>query len=275
MRSLALGVALTVLGAAAPWALAQPKPAASNPAPRPLVPASAEQGPAWATLKPAQREALKPLERDWSGIDAQRKQKWIEIAERFPAMPVQDKARMQARMVEWAKLTPSERGQVRLNYQEAKQVPAGNRQASWEAYQALPPEQRRELADRATPTAAAVGAKPGAGASGPGPRTNQTAALTRPDKLVREGAQPKLNTVPAAVAPVPAKPVAPTVVQAQPGATTTLITKPPAPPAHQQNGMPKIATTPEFVDKKTLLPQAGALGTPARAGAAAPAASRP
>ncbi len=276
MRSLALGIAFTVLGAAAPWAHAQLKPAASSPSVRPVAPASAEQGPAWATLKPAQREALKPLERDWPGIDGQRKQKWLDIAERFPAMPAEDQLRMQARMAEWAKLTPSERGQVRLNYQEAKQVPTGNRQASWEAYQALPLEQRRELADRAGPPAATAGVKPGTAASGSGPAGAKTAAVARPEKLVREGPQPKLNTVPAAASAVPSKPVAPTVVQAQPGATTTLMSKPPAPPAHQQNGMPKIATTPEFVDKKTLLPQAGAQGTPARAGTApAAAASRP
>ena len=134
MRSIAfaraIGIAFTILGAAAPWAHAQPKPAASSASARTVAPASAEQGPAWATLKPAQREALKPLERDWPGIDGQRKQKWLDIAERFPAMHAEDQARMQARMAEWAKLTPSERGQVRLNYQEAKQVPAGNRQAS-------------------------------------------------------------------------------------------------------------------------------------------------
>lgn len=276
MRLLALCVALIALGAMAPWVHAQPKPAASSPSARPVAPPAVEQGPAWSALKPAQREALKPLERDWPGIDGQRKQKWLDIADRFPAMPAPDQARMQTRMAEWAKLTPSERGQVRLNYQEAKQVPPGNRQASWEAYQALPPAQRRELADRATPPPAAPSAKRGAAASSPDPAVAKTAAPTRPDKLVREGPQPKLNTVPAAASAVPAKRVAPTVVQAQPGATTTLMSKPPAPPPHQQTGMPKIATTPEFVDKRTLLPQAGAQGAPARASAApAAAASRP
>ncbi|MEO8836960.1 MAG: hypothetical protein ABI364_09500, partial [Caldimonas sp.] len=45
--------------------------------------------------------------------------------------------------------------------------------------------------------------------------------------------------------------------QARPGATTTLITRRPAPPPHQQTGMPKIATTPEFVNRSTLLPRRG------------------
>ena len=51
--------------------------------------------------------------------------------------------------------------------------------------------------------------------------------------------------------------VAPTVVQGQPGATTTLMSKRPNPPSHQQPGLPKIAASPGFVDKATLLPQRG------------------
>jgi Protein of unknown function (DUF3106) len=220
------------------------KPASAAAAPRP----TAEQGVSWNNLKPAQREALKPLERDWSGIDAARKSKWLEIAERYPTMAPPDRQRLQARMTEWARMTPQERNQTRLQFQDARQVPQQDRQASWEAYQALPEEQRRELASRAQPAAAPPAA------SRPGPTT---AAATRPDKLAREGPQPKVNAVPAPGAVPPPKPVAPSMVQAQPGATTTLISKPAAPPAHQPSGSPKIAATPEYVDKKTLLPQAG------------------
>jgi len=242
-------VLMTLVSAFAPVALAQPAPAASSPIARPASPATTEQGPAWATLKPTQREALKPLERDWSSIDTLRKRKWLEIAERYPGMPPQDQARLQTRMAEWAKMTPLERGQVRLNFQEAKQVPVQDRQASWEAYQALPPEQRRELADRAAPAAAS--------ASRPGQGTNKFVPANQPGKQARQTPQWKSNTVPDPAPSALSKPVAATVVQAQPGATTTLVTKPPTPPAHQPTGMAKIATTPEFVDKKTLLPQTG------------------
>jgi hypothetical protein len=70
----------------------------------------------------------------------------------------------------------------------------------------------------------------------------------------------------------PPKVIAPSVVQARPGATTTLITKRPTPPSHQQAGLPKIAATPEFVNKATLLPQRGPQGAATRS-AAAPASS--
>ena len=47
------------------------------------------------------------------------------------------------------------------------------------------------------------------------------------------------------------------MTRAGPGATTTLMSKRPSPPTHQQTGQPKIAATPEFVNKQTLQPQRG------------------
>ena len=220
---------------------------------KPAVPArpASDQGPAWGSLSPAQRSALAPLERDWAGIDPQRKGKWLEIADHYQTLPPQDQARLQARMSEWAKMTPQQRNRARLQYQEARQAPPQDRQASWEAYQALPEDQRRALANRAAPTAAAASSSPA--------RTAKAArAQPRPEGSARDATQPKVNGAPPPITAAPAKPVAPAVIQAKPGATTTLISKPPAPPPHQTSGSSKIAATPEFVDKKTLLPQAGA-----------------
>lgn len=208
---------------------ASPVAAAAKPAAKPAV----EEGVRWQDLKPAQQLALKPLERDWSGIDRPRKQKWLELSARFPAMSADEQSRVQARMAEWAKLTPQERGRARLNYQEAKQLPAKDRQARWESYQALSPEQKRQLAARAAPASApAVSA-------------------------AREAPQAKSNLVPNPSFAAPPKQVEPTVTRAGPGATTTLMSKRPSPPAHQQTGQPKIAATPEFVNKQTLQPQRG------------------
>src|SRR5204862_3080770 len=75
-----------------------------------------------------------------------------------------------------------------------------------------------------------------------------------------ERPQLKSNIVPNPAFAAPPKAVGPTVVQAQPGATTTLMSRRPVPPAHQQTGLPKIAATPGFVDKSTLLPQRGPQG---------------
>ena len=131
--------ALVVILASAPRVDAQSRPAASTAVAGASAPAIVGQGPAWSALKPAQREALKPLEREWAGIDSLRKRKWLEIAERYQRLSPPDQARLQARMAEWSRLTPMERGQTRLNFEEAKQAPAQDRRASWEAYQTLSP----------------------------------------------------------------------------------------------------------------------------------------
>jgi len=199
-----------------------------------------EEGVRWHALTPTQREALAPLERDWPGIDAPRKQKWVALAARFRTLPPEERARIHERMVEWAKLTPAERGQARLRFEEARQLGIPDRNEAWRAYQALPPEQRVQLAARAAKAASA-------------PRD----AASKPTKTGRDSKEAKFNVVPNPALAEPPRPVAPTLVQAAPGATTTVITRRPAPPPHQQSGMPKIATTPEFVNRSTLLPKRG------------------
>lgn len=210
---------------------------------------AAETGPRWQDLSASQRSALKPLERDWSGIDAARKQKWVEIANRHPSMPPAEQKRIAERMTEWAKLSPTERGQARLNFQNARQLAPEERQERWQAYQELSPEQRKKLAARAAP--GATGARGG------------DAARRSNGQPTRDGVQTKSNIVPNPNFAASPRPVAPTVVQAAPGATTSLISKRPTPPVHQQPGLPKIAASPGFVDKQTLLPQRGAQGAAA------------
>jgi len=205
-------------------------------------------GPGWHQLSPAQRAALAPLERDWASIDADRKQKWLDIAERFPRMSPDERSRIQTRMADWARMTPAERGQARLRFQEARNLSAEERQQRWNAYQSLPPEKRRELAQRAAPPPKAAG--------NGDPRRAEAARAPR-----EAGApQAKSNIVPNPAYAAPPKAVAPTVVQARPGASTSLISRPPTPPAHQQTGLPKIAATPGFVDDTTLLPKRGPQG---------------
>jgi hypothetical protein len=221
--------------------------AQSGGTPRPVA-AGPESGPRWQDLTPAQRAALKPLAVDWAGIDAARKQKWLEIANRYPKMPPQEQERLSARMAEWARMSPGERGQARLNFQSARDLSPQERQARWEAYQSLPPEQRSKLAARAAPGSSTLR------------KDGKAGAVRRPAPPPADTVQPKSNIVPNPSYAATPRPVAPTVVQAAPGATTSLISKRPAPPTHQQPGLPKIAATPGFVDKQTLLPQRGAQG---------------
>jgi hypothetical protein len=213
---------------------------------------NAEEGVRWNKLKPAQREALKSLQQQWPSIDTPRKQKWIALADRLPGLPADEQARVKERMAEWAKLSPSERGQVRARYQEARQVPLPDRRSRWEAYQTLPEEEKARLAARAAAERTRNASAEASARSGNAVRAERGA-----DRVLREPAQAKSNIVPNPAFSARPRPVAPTVVQAGPGATTTFISRQPQPPAHQHTGLPKIAATPEFVNKSTLLPQRG------------------
>lgn len=225
------GVALACLVCGAAPALAQSPASATQ--------RLAEPPPAWSGLTPAQRAALAPLRQDWATIDAARKQKWVEVAQKFPTLSPAERGRIQQRMAEWARMTPAERGRARLHFQESRLILPEERQALWEAYQALPPEERQALAARA---------------AGPTP-----AAKTPPARPQIRTSEPvaKQNVVPGASARGSTRPVAPTVVQARPGASTQLISRPPTPPVHHQAGLPKIAATHGFVDPTTLLPIRG------------------
>jgi hypothetical protein len=250
-RTLA-GIALIALvfGASAPGSFAQSARSTSTSAS--AAPVVAEQGKRWRDLRPNQREALKPLENDWHTIDANRKQKWVEIADRFGSIPPAERVRIQERMTEWAKMSPLQRGQVRLQFQEAQRIAPQDRQAQWEAYQALPAEQKQQLANRA---------------AGPAPVPVSAAdprKAARPAARGERAAEAKSNIVPNPSHAEPPHAVAPTVVQAGPGVSTTLISRRPAPPAHQQTGLPKIAATPGYVNSTTLLPQRGPQGAATR-----------
>jgi hypothetical protein len=233
--------ALLLLCGLASWSL---PPAHAQPvAARVAAVRATEHGERWSELKPAQREALRPLEHEWPGLDAQSKQKWLQLSARFPKLKPDERARVQARMADWAKLTPRQRGEARLNFQEAKQLPAPDREARWKAYEALSPEQKARLAVKASREAES--------------RRSRTPRRASP--------LAKSNIVPNPAYAAPPRAITPTVVQARPGATTTPITRRPVPPRHQQTGLPKIAASPGFVNKSTLLPQRGPQGAATRA----------
>lgn len=215
-----------------------------------------EAKPRWQDLKPAQRQTLKPLEREWQSIDSERKQKWLAIAEKYPSMLPQEQSRVQDRMADWAKLSPAERGITRQQFEAAKRVAPQDRPAQWEAYQALAPEQKRKLVDRA------AGPVP----AGPVRQLGHPPAARADGKTER--AQGKSNIVPNPAFSARPTPINSTAVQAQPGATTTSVARRASPPAHQQPGLPKIAASPGFVDKATLLPRRGPQGAAVRSSSA-------
>lgn len=133
--------------ASAPVSTVQPtviKPAAKA-VPKPGIKNAAS--PYWTDLTPKQQQALAPLALEWKKLDTFRKEKWLELANKFASMPEADQARMQDRMRDWVKLTPEQRRLARENYTRVKKLPPEQRSAQWEQYQQLPEEKKKQLAE--------------------------------------------------------------------------------------------------------------------------------
>ena len=272
-RSRAVGmaaIAATIAATACAAAKSSPEPASNPGSAAKMQTVSGAGGPAWSALKPKQQAALAPLQHDWPAMEAERKAKWLELAARLPSMPADEQLRIQARMADWARMTPEERGRARLQFQQARELGSESRQAQWDAYQALPADQRRALAEQSKPAASAVRSVRPENRSVASGAASAASASNQKRNIVSDGS----------ARTAPGTPVTPTSVHVSPGATTTLMSKPAEPPAHHQPGLPKIAATNGFVDPATLLPRrgpqgAGAQTEPPASAAASAAAAKP
>jgi hypothetical protein len=107
----------------------------------------------WNRLSPAEQQALAPLAASWPSMNPAQQRKWLEISRNFSSLPQSEQAKMQQRMREWVALSPQERAQARLNFgktaEVARELTPAEKLAKWQAYQALPPEQRQKLAEQA------------------------------------------------------------------------------------------------------------------------------
>lgn len=106
--------------------------------------------PLWRSLTPAQQVALQPLEGEWDAMDGVRKQKWLQLANRFATLKPEEQRRVHERMREWAKLTPEQRELARETYTRTRKIAPEQKSATWESYQQLPEEQKKKLAASAT-----------------------------------------------------------------------------------------------------------------------------
>lgn len=104
--------------------------------------------PSWIELTTEQRSILAPLATEWDKMEGFRRKKWIGIAKRYPSMSVDEQARVQRRMIEWAKLTPDERKRARDKYlalQKAAPEQKESVKLKWQEYKELPESERSRL----------------------------------------------------------------------------------------------------------------------------------
>jgi hypothetical protein len=115
-------------------------------------------------LTPPQQQALAPLAGTWPTISEAQKRKWLVISQSYARLPASEQTKLHSRMTDWVALSPQQRVQARLNFAETKQLAPDEKKAKWEAYQALPPEQKRKLAagaaSAAKPPSTAAAVKP-------------------------------------------------------------------------------------------------------------------
>lgn len=225
-----LAAGACALGAAA-WvyadqhaATAPPPTAAAVARPAtPASPASAEKLP-WHKLTRAQQTALQPLAGEWNRLDAPRKQKWLDIANRYASMKPGEQARVQERMRDWVKLTPEQRRQVRENYARTKKIDPGQKSAQWQQYQQLSDEQKQQLAIEAS-------------AKKPLNRVPAVDSTTRKAPL----SMPALPAPPAAAAPQPAPAAMGPAAAPSPLSAPAPAAAPAAPNATNNPNVPNLA----------------------------------
>lgn len=101
--------------------------------------------PLWSDLTTEQQAVLEPFAGQWNTWSAAEKRTWVRLADRVPKMAPDAQERTAQRVREWAALTPEQRRLARQNYRLAKRLPPDERQARWESYRDLTPEQRAVL----------------------------------------------------------------------------------------------------------------------------------
>ncbi|MCZ4311972.1 DUF3106 domain-containing protein [Comamonadaceae bacterium G21597-S1] len=159
---------------------------------------------AWSRLSERQKAALQPLAPVWNQIGPNRKRKWIALSADFDRLTPAEQTTLHGRMREWAALSNAERNRARLNFAEIRSLSVDERKAQWEAYQALSPAQKEQLARQA-------GSRPTVGAA-PAITQRSTGKLaavpvTRSDAASAAARSP---TKPASAAPDPTVTATPT-----------------------------------------------------------------
>lgn len=114
--------------------------------------------PAWIELSAEQKAILAPLAGDWDQMEFWRRDKWLDIVQRFHGMGPDEQQRMEDRMRGWANLTAEQRKAARAMFQNVQKATPEQREAlkqMWAEYEALPDEEKQRLKEEAAKKSAA------------------------------------------------------------------------------------------------------------------------
>ena len=133
-------------------------PAKATESPSGSTPLKSVSKPLWQELTIAQQVSLKPLAANWNSLGEAQKRKWMAIATGYPKLSADEQAKLHSRMTDWATWSQHQRTQARLNFAETKLVTPSQKTATWQAYQALSPDEKKKLGTLATTKGTGVAA---------------------------------------------------------------------------------------------------------------------
>lgn len=160
-RALTAFTAVCAFAASAQAQVADATSANTN-TPKAKSAASDGGGATWKQLTPAQRRALAPLASSWNAISDAQKSKWLALSQNFAKLSETEQGKLHDRMTDWTTLSPQQRTRARLNFAETKDLTPEEKEARWQAYQALSSDEKKSLA-RGAPSSfrgAAAAVKP-------------------------------------------------------------------------------------------------------------------
>ena len=133
-------------------------PAKTTESPSGSTPLKSVSKPLWQELTIAQQVSLNPLAANWNSLGEAQKRKWMAIATGYPKLSADEQAKLHSRMTDWATLSQHQRTEARLNFAETKLVTPSQKTATWQAYQALSPDEKKKLGTLATAKGTGVAA---------------------------------------------------------------------------------------------------------------------
>lgn len=102
----------------------------------------------WAQLSDDQRKILSALGGEWDMLRPWQRAKMLDIARDYPKMDAEKQLRVQRRLTSWSRMTPYERENARIRYQQFHSLSPDKRaelRQKWAEHQKLPETEREKL----------------------------------------------------------------------------------------------------------------------------------
>ena len=102
----------------------------------------------WAQLTDDQRKILSALGGEWDTLRPWQRAKMLDIARDYPKMDAEKQLRVQRRLSSWSRMTPYERENARIRYQQFHSLSPDKRaelREKWGEHQKLPEAEREKL----------------------------------------------------------------------------------------------------------------------------------